>query len=403
VKILMICEFYDPKLAYQENFLSKFYVSRGHDVVVITSTFENVFDYYADRHDASLPRSEFDDGGARIIRLPYRYNLMNRLRAYVSISEIMSEFAPDMIFIHDIIPNIPEIIRYKKKNRNVRVVMDYHADYSNSGKNWLSLAILHGVVRKFFLDHARPHLAAIFPVVPASTTFLREVYKVPDHEMEVLPLGADIAAADHVRATTDRAQLRASFGIAGSDFVVFTGGKLDAKKQTEKLIKAVKLCGADCHLIVVGQPKADDVAYQDVLTSAAAGSPNIHFAGWLTSDDVLRHMSICDIAVFPASQSVIWQQAISMGLPVIAGDAGYQDSSYLNRHDNLITLAARDIEVGVIARHIERLKSDDGLRAKMGEGALRTAAEFLDWNRIARRTLDVDLKAERRAGLQAGA
>ena len=52
--------------------------------------------------------------------------------------------------------------------------------------------------------------------------------------------------------------------------------------------------------------------------------------GWLNQDDLNRHLAMADLAVFPASQSILWQQAIAMGLPLIVGDAGHQDISYLN-------------------------------------------------------------------------
>ena len=46
------------------------------------------------------------------------------------------------------------------------------------------------------------------------------------------------------------------------------------------------------------------------------------FAGWVDAVDVYRMMDACDFAVFPASQSVLWQQALAMGLPLIVGQVG---------------------------------------------------------------------------------
>src|SRR3954454_24470037 len=114
MKIVMLCEFYNEKLEYQENLLTKYYLKHGHDVTVITSTFESVFDYYNDRHDNSVPARTFDDRGAEIIKLRYRYNILTRLRAYTRIDGILEEEAPDLIYVHDIMPNLPEAIRYKK-------------------------------------------------------------------------------------------------------------------------------------------------------------------------------------------------------------------------------------------------------------------------------------------------
>lgn len=238
MKILMLCDFFNETLEYQENLLVKYYVKHGHDVVVIASTFESVFDYYADRHDKTLPARVYVNEGAKIIKLPYKFNILNKLRRYTDIAGILEEEAPDLIFVHDIMLNFPEVIKYKKRNPNVVVIMDYHADYSNSGKNWLSLKILHGVIRKWYLDRARKHLSKIFPIVPASATFLNEVYGVEYSEMEILPLGADTDRGRLLKERSVGSTLRKQLGVPEDHFVIFSGGKLSPAKRTEILIQA---------------------------------------------------------------------------------------------------------------------------------------------------------------------
>ena len=115
----MLCDFYNQRLGYQENLLVKYYVKHRHEVTVITSTFESVFDYYADRHDDSVPPRTYHDGGAKIIKLRYRYNLLNRLRAFTKIDHILDEEAPDLIFAHDIMLNLPECVRYLRRHRTL--------------------------------------------------------------------------------------------------------------------------------------------------------------------------------------------------------------------------------------------------------------------------------------------
>ena len=81
MKILMLCEFYDETLEYQENLLVKYYKKHGHEVWVITSTFDSIFDYYNDKHNPESPARIYHDRGAKIIKLKYRFNIANRLRA----------------------------------------------------------------------------------------------------------------------------------------------------------------------------------------------------------------------------------------------------------------------------------------------------------------------------------
>src|SRR3546814_20275736 len=73
--ILMICEFFDPNLEFQENQLVKYYRKAGHEVLLLTSTFESVFDSYGDRHDKAKPAYRFEVTGATVQRLPYKCNI----------------------------------------------------------------------------------------------------------------------------------------------------------------------------------------------------------------------------------------------------------------------------------------------------------------------------------------
>ena len=384
----MLCDFYNETLEYQENLLVKYYVKHGHAVTVVTSTFDSVFDYYADRHSPqTLPRT-YHDGKAKIVKLRYRYNMMNRLRAYTSIYNLLVLEAPDLIFVHDIMLNFPEAIRYVKEHPNCRMIMDYHADYSNSGKNALSLKLLHGVIRKWFLDRARPYLSRIFPVVPAGVTFLHEIYKVPLNEMEVLPLGADTDLIKEVKAEQAGVSLRQKHGIPVDHFVIFTGGKLAPQKKTELLIEAVsRLSNLPLHLMIAGEAGKEAGDYRQELASVAEGCENIHFVGWLDRRDVYRYLNMADIAVFPASQSILWQQAIAMGLPLIVGDTGHQDISYLNLHRNIIILSREEIQVRHLVKAIESVVCDSVRMSEMRNGATLVANEYLNWDNLIARTL----------------
>lgn len=388
MKIVMLCDFYNETLEYQENLLVKYYTKHGHRVTVIASTFESVFDYYADRHDPEAPARTYEDRGARIIKLRYRYNILNRLRAYTSIDGILAAEAPDLIYVHDIMLNLPEAVRYVRAHPDCRMILDYHADYSNSGKNLLSIRILHGVIRKWFLDRARPCLSRIFPIVPASAVFLNEVYKVPHTEMEVLPLGADTDQVAETKTRGEGRRLRALYGIPPEHLVIFTGGKLAPAKKTELLVEAVGRLGDDkVHVIVAGDAGGSDAAYQSRLVQAAGGRPNIRFVGWLSPSDIYGHLDMADLAVFPASQSILWQQAIASGLPLVVGDTGHQDISYLNGHGNIVILRGNEITSERIAEELRGLLHNPARLRQMACGAARVAEESLDWNKLILRTL----------------
>jgi glycosyltransferase involved in cell wall biosynthesis len=388
MKIVMVCEFYNDTLEYQENLLVKYYTKHNHQVTVITSTFESVFDYYSDRYDKNVPSREYFQRGAKIIKLQFSFNI-NRLKKYTSIYKILEREKPDLIYIHDIMLNILEAAKYVKLNPGCKMIMDYHADYSNSANNWLSLNILHKIIRKkIYLDRARKYISKIFPIVPASTEFLHEVYKVPYNQMELLPLGADTDYGEQVRRNGEGLEIRNRYNISPQDVVIFTGGKLQPAKKTELLIKAfLEINDERLHLFIVGKSNIEDEEYMNSLLKLSANTSKIHFTGWIDSVDIYKYLNASDLAVFPASQSILWQQAISMDLPLIAGNTGHQSIDYLNEFNSIVILEKNEITIEKIAENILRLINDKPLFESMKIGAQKATEKYLNWDKLILKTL----------------
>lgn len=388
MKILMLCNFYNESLEFQENLLTKYYTKHGHQVVVVTSTYDSVFDYYADNHNNSVPAKTYFDGDTKIIKLRYRFNILNRLRAFPSIKNILEQEKPDLIYVHGIMLNMLEAVKYKKKNDGCIMILDSHADYGNSGKNWFSITVLHGIIRKWYLDRSRKHISKIFSVIPSGLKFLNEVYKVPYDQMELLPLGADIDLGREVLKSGKFLELKKKYNIANGSKVIVTGGKLSVRKKTELLIGAVnKLNMSDVYLLVIGDSAEEDLAYKTLLIKEAGKNKNIHLVGWLNRVEVYEHFAISDMAIFPASQSILWQQAISMGLPLVVGKMAGQTIEYLNLYNNIIILEPHEICQKIIQEKIEEVLFNPSTLSLMREGALRVTEECLDWNHLIERTL----------------
>jgi glycosyltransferase involved in cell wall biosynthesis len=232
----------------------------------------------------------------------------------------------------------------------------------------------------------------IYPIVPSGVTFLNEVYGVPHSEMQLLPLGTDLDFGRRVHEAGEGRRLREALGIGAGDFVIFTGGKLTPFKKTEVLVEAVQGLGrSDVHLLIVGAAGSTEADYLAMLQSAASENPRIHFCGWQNKEGVYRHLDAADMAIFPASQSVLWQQAIGMGLPLVVGDRSelmaYSDASYLNRHDNMIILDHTMPSAAQIEGILRELIGDRVRLTRMADGARRTADEMLDWSKLINETL----------------
>lgn len=386
MKILMICDAFFNNLQYQENLLAKSYIKLGHEVIIITSTHENLIDFTNDIHDNSKSEKiEYSDN-IKIYRQPYSLNILHKIRRFKDVSKILEKEKPDFLYIHDIQFNTGDLVKYKKKH-HVKFIMDFHADYTNSGKNWLSINILHRIIRKKYLHYFLKYIDKIYPVVPGSEDFLYELYDIPRKRMEILPLGCDYQECQNIRNQVNINQNRAKLGIKHDDIVIITGGKFHENKRTHLAVKAIKKLNLpNVHLIVFGTADRGFEEYEKNMHKESKGY-NIHFSGWVDAKSTYELMAISDIALFPSSQSVLWQQSIGMHLALIAGDNGGQDMSYLNKNNNLIKIDKQNLNEYFFADILRNLIDHPEILKDMKSGAEKTAKEFLDYIMIAMKTL----------------
>ena len=392
MKIVMLCDFYSENQQYQENLLAKYYVRLGHSVTILTSTIDDVFDYVADKYDNLKKEKTYNADEVKIIRQPYKYNIANKLRKFPNVESILIEENPDLIFMHECFWNLKEAAIFKRNNRKCKVIMDYHADYSNSGKNWVSINILHKIFRKSILYRDIKSIDQIFSIVPAGFTFLHEIYGIPYEKIELLPLGVDTEMVKLTLSNKSRDKIRKKLDIPSDSIVIFTGGKLTPLKQTHLVVEAVRaINNPTVHLVIVGS--GADVKYIEYLKEISRNDSRIHFTGWLSYVDIYDYMAASDIAIFPSSQSVLWQQAIGMGLVLVVGryivlendKVVHQDVDYLNLNHNVIPLD--DISQQNIQDIIVEFCRNRSLLKVMQQGAKKTAREFLCYSLIAERTL----------------
>lgn len=395
MKIVMLCDAFFDDLQYQENLLEKYYRKKGHQVTIIASNFKNVFDYYVDNYDSEEPEYDYIvNDSTRIIKRKYSLNILNKFRQIRGVKSLIFELQPDVIFIHDIHANILDAVAYKKKNNNCKIIMDYHADYSNSGKNWISINILHKIIRNYFFQKSRKYIDNIYPVVPDSAKFLNEIYGIPYADMEVLPLGVDMDLIKSIEGSNASEEIRSKFNIKDDDIVIFTGGKISRLKNIHLIIEALNLINKpNIHLLVVGKFDSNEVDYQNYIEKISKNKNNIHFTGWVTGDDVYNYLCASDISIFPSSQTVLFQQSLACSLALIIGIEHIDSQGrrhvynvdYLNINGGIEiikpgTLSTESVKTSIL-KTIENLETMKKLSKEISD-------KLLDYNEIVEKTLE---------------
>lgn len=318
MKVLHCClaAFYIDDYGYQENILPKMHQLQGHEVSILASTetfLENSAIGYTNAG------SYYTKEGIPITRINYinwlPLFLSKKLRIYNHIRKVLEVFSPEIIFIHGSqFISINTIVSYAKKHPSVKIYVDGHTDFINSGTNWISKNILHGIIYKWCTKRIEPFTKKFYGVLPIRVDFFTEVYGIPSNKVELLVLGFDPTKVNFSKKDEIRRDLRYSLRINQDDFVIITGGKIDSRKKIDSLMETIiELNIPDIILIVFGTP-SKELKYK---IEELIKSKSIKYIGWLPSDKVYDYYFASDLAIFPGTHSVLWEQAVGVGLPCI--------------------------------------------------------------------------------------
>lgn len=316
MKIVHLClsNFYISGYSYQENMLAKYHKLMGHDVVVIASRVS--FD--VNGKYCLIPSGIDYDADIKVIRLDYKKGLISslnkRLRRYDGTLHYIEQEKPDIIFIHGTsFGDATYIAKYKKKYPHIIIYADSHADWINSGRNWLSLNIQHKILWRFTTKIIINISEKIWGTLPIRCDFLRKVYKVPESKIDFLPIGVDDLKIPNNKYEI-RTEIEKKLKLAKGDaFLIITGGKIDSLKNIHLLMQAVKaMVNTKVHLVIFGTVLPD---FKPIFNKHL--NANIHFIGWCTPKVTMEYMIAADLVCFPGTHSTLWEQAVGLSCPAV--------------------------------------------------------------------------------------
>ena len=236
------------------------------------------------------------------------------MRIYIGLTKVLKEFNPDIIFLHDVqFISVKEIAKYAQEN-DVKIYADSHTDYMNSAKNWVSKNILHKIIYKWCTKKIEPYVIKFWGVTPSRKDFLIDFYNVNPAKVGLLVMGIDDSNINFRRRNLIRKEIRTKLNIDENQFVIITGGKIVKRKNIHLLMEAVnELKTYNLKLIIFGSISDEIKPEIDRLSN----SSNILNLGWQNTNDIYDLFFASDLAVFPGAHSVLWEQAVGIGLPAI--------------------------------------------------------------------------------------
>jgi glycosyltransferase involved in cell wall biosynthesis len=159
-----------------------------------------------------------------------------------------------------------------------------------------------------------PYVEKFYGVTPLRCDFLRDVYRINPHKVELLVMGVDDYLIKSKKESNLRTTLINKFNFSSSDFIIVTGGKIDQKKNIHLVMKAIiSLNISNVKLIIFGTvaPELKE-QFEDLIKEG-----NFIYVGWLNSNQILDYILLADLVVFPGTHSVLWEQTVGSGVPCV--------------------------------------------------------------------------------------
>ncbi|MBR5768140.1 MAG: glycosyltransferase family 4 protein [Clostridia bacterium] len=384
MKIVHMClaSFFPDNYSYQENMLPKFHKKLGYEVEVIASP--QSYDEHGKACLVPAPDEYINENGIKVTRLPFKgkSSIAKKLRRYSGTCEALEKAAPDVLFIHGgQFSDMDRVVKYLKSHRDVRVYVDNHADFSNSAKNPISKIIYHGMIWKRCEKMIEPYAVKFYGVLPARVDFLKDVYGLPPEKCELLVMGADDDLVAEAKNRGLREKIRAEYGLKTTDFVIATGGKINANRpETLSLMEAViRLDRPDVRLLVFGNASDELKPRFDELCK----SGRIVYAGWIKSSETYGMFEASDLVVFPGLHSVMWEQAVAQGKPCLFRDI--EGFHHVDIGGNAVFL--KDVSTDGLAKAISDVADNPEKLNEMKRAAEEKGMKEFSYLEIARRCL----------------
>lgn len=144
----------------------------------------------------------------------------------------------------------------------------------------------------------------------------------------------------------------------------------------------------EVELVLLGEARRGGAVERSLAQLGLAGS--VRLVRGIDDAAVARHYAEAEVAVVPSLYegfSIPAVQAMCCGVPLVATTAGALPE--VAGRDGECALLVTPGDAAELARAINRLLDDPGLRARLSQAALRRAGERYSWEATARATVDV--------------
>lgn len=383
MKIVHIClaARYVEGFGYQENIIPQIHKEMGMEVLILTSEYEFNSHYKRSKRESNDYINKY---GIRVksLKKSKRYGYLSKFNDYDGVIKELEEFSPNIIFVHGgQFLALKDVIKYCKKNSDVKLYIDQHGDYYNMKVDTWKNRIVQKNIFGHYMRKANKYTSKFWGVTPWRCQYLHEVYGIPEEKIGLLVMGGDDRKINFENRELIRKEIRKQLNLEENDFVIISGGKINRAKNIHKLMQVVsELEENNIKLIVFGQP-LEDVEKEFFELEE---NEKIKYIQWINSEDVYDYFLSADLAVFPGTHSVLWEQACACGIPTVFKD--WKGMHHVDVGGNCVFLEEDGVEE--IKKIILELFKNEKNYSEIKKNAIQKGTKVFSYQKIARKAIE---------------
>lgn len=377
--------FYKEGFGYQENILPAKHKAMGYNVHIVTYNKGGDASYKGGEppvtytNNDGIPVHILASNPSFLCKIP---GIVGWIDSTLGLETLLEEICPDIIFIHGVCKHDNlHFVRYKDKHPEVTIYADNHSDYYNTPVKTLQEKYVRYILGRYIGKRIGAAAEKVWGVTPWRVEYLKDVYGIPADKVGLLVMGGDEETIQWEERDTIRRNIRQRQNIPEDTFLVISGGKIDKAKNTHHLIEAVQQLSTthNIQLLLFGKAERDMEEYLASVTDTG-----IHNIGWISPKEANDYYLASDLACFPGTHSVLWEQACACGTPAIFKDwdGGF---AHVDVGGNCILL--KDTSASGIAQCIEPLLIDNTMYEKMRHIAATKGRHTFSYSTIAKKAI----------------
>ena len=379
MKIVHLCNYYQPQMTYQESSLAYAHRDLGHQVSVVTSDRYFPFPEYETTVQKILGEryvgtGVFDDKGVTVYRLPVRVEKSARVWLK-DLEKVLLDIQPDFILCHGLFNFSAFRLLWVSKRLNARIVFDEHI-IPSVVRTGLMSKMIYFLYRLFLTKKIERVAERIVGISDGCMPVLKQYLGFNTDKLKMIPLGTDVTVFKP--DASKRAQKRLELGILDNQIVVLYTGKIYLGKNAELIIQAIdELNRPDLNIVSVFVGSVA-IPFQETWGNIVSKAQHkVHHIKMVDTKELVSFFNAADIAAWPGLPTISTIEASACGCPIICSD------DLTERFQNNSGFGVPEGNYESFKKALYTMLLDENLRLKMSQNARELAEQIFDWRIIA--------------------